>query len=354
MTAKAPTAPAKGPDHAEHDHTGHDHSAGGHDHAAGGDHSGHDHAGHAHTPAVTPQNERVVATGFILTASFMFAEVIGGLMSGSLALIADAGHMLTDAAALALAWAAFRFGRRVADSKRSFGYLRFEVLAGFFNAVALLLLTAWITYEAISRLMEPSPVLAGPMFIVAVIGLIVNIVVFWMLTKGDKDHVNIKGAMLHVLGDLLGSVAAISASIIIYFTGWTPIDPILSVFLSAMILRAGWSLLQNSIHILMEGAPAGIEPDEVRDTLVKNVPGLTDVAHLHVWSITSGRVTATMDITVAPGSDPAAVVARLKEQLSDKYKIEHSTVEIDWSGLLVDCRLAETGPPAGAHAGHSH
>lgn len=335
--------------HSGHDHSGDDHS--GHDHA-GHDHAGHDHAGHAHAPSVTPQNERVVAVSFFLTAGFMVAEVIGGVLSGSLALIADAGHMLTDAAALALAWAAFRFGRRVADKKRTFGYLRFEVLAGFINAVALLLLTAWIAWEAVHRLLEPSPVLAGPMLIVATIGLVVNIAVFWMLTKGDREHVNIKGAMLHVLGDLLGSVAAIGAALVIYATGWTPIDPILSVLLSALILRAGWSLLGNSMHILMEGAPAGIDTDEMKEALAAAVPGLTSVNHLHVWSITSGRPAATMDVTVAPGSDPAAVVAGLKARLAERYAIAHSTVEIDWTGLSVQCRLADATPAPSAHAGH--
>ena len=296
---------------------------------------------------MTSRNERVVLIGFLLTFGFMFAEVIGGLLSGSLALIADAGHMMTDAAALALAWAGFRFGRRAADKKRTFGYMRFEVLAGFVNAVALMLLVAWIAYEAALRLLHPAPVLAGPMMAVAVLGLLVNGGVFYMLMQGDREHVNIKGALLHVMGDLLGSVAAIVAAGIIWLTGCTPIDPILSVLLSALVLRAAWSLLRNSLHILMEGAPSGLDTDEMRARLVGSVPGLADVSHIHVWSITSGRATATMHVALAEGADPASVVRGLKARLAQDYEIGHSTVEIDWEGVAADCPI---GRPVAAGA----
>ena len=195
----------------------------------------------------------------VLTAGFMVAEVIGGLLSGSLALIADAGHMLTDAAALGLAWAGFYFGKRASNATKTFGYMRLEVLAGFVNAVTLFALVAWIAWEAIDRLLAPAPVLAGPMLVVAILGLAVNIAVFLILRGADTEHVNIKGAMLHVMGDLLGSVAAIVAAIAIYFTGWTPIDPILSVLILLLILRSAWALLKNSLHILLEGAPADID-----------------------------------------------------------------------------------------------
>lgn len=321
----------------------------GHDH--GGDH---DHGpGHSHAPEVTSRNERVVLIGFLLTFGFMFAEVIGGLLSGSLALIADAGHMMTDAAALALAWAGFRFGRRAADKKRTFGYMRFEVLAGFVNAVALMLLVAWIAYEAVLRLLHPAPILAGPMMAVAVLGLLVNGGVFYMLMQGDREHVNIKGALLHVMGDLLGSVAAIVAAGIIWLTGWTPIDPILSVLLSALVLRAAWSLLRTSMHILMEGAPSGLDPDEMRARLVGAVPGLADVSHIHVWSITSGRANATLHVALAEGADPAAVVRGLKDRLARDYDIGHSTVEIDWEGAAADCAIGRPAA-AGQDPGHGN
>ena len=202
---------------------------------------GHDHDhDHDHTPTVTSANERKVLLSFFLIFGFMVVEAVGGVLSGSLALLADAGHMLTDAAALALAYAAFRFGRRAADSKRTFGYLRFEVIAGFLNAVTLFAIVAWIAYEAWERLQAPPVILAGPMMIVAVLGLLVNVLVLWIMTRGETDHVNVKGAILHVMGDLLGSVGAIVAAIVIYLTGWTPIDPILSVLCGSSPPGARW------------------------------------------------------------------------------------------------------------------
>ena len=216
----------------------------------------HDHGhDHSHVPTVTSANQRKILISFVLIFTFMIVEAVGGVISGSLALLADAGHMLTDAMALALAYMAFRFGSRAADSKRTFGYLRFEVLAGFINAVTLFAIVAWIVYEAWGRLQAPPVILAGPMMIVAVLGLLINLLVLWIMTRGDTEHVNVKGAILHVIGDLLGSVGAILAAVIIYLTGWTPIDPILSVLVAALILRSAWKLLAKSIHILLEGAP---------------------------------------------------------------------------------------------------
>jgi cobalt-zinc-cadmium efflux system protein len=310
-------AHAESTHHAHHDHDGHGH----HDH---------DHGDHQHAPAVSVANERVVLLGFLLTAGFMFAEVVAGWMSGSLALIADAGHMFTDAAALLLAWAAFRFGRRPADQRRTFGYLRLEVVAGLINALALFALTAWIVWEAFGRLAAPHPVLAGPMLIVAVLGLVVNIVVFLVLSRGDRHHVNIRGAMLHVLGDLLGSAAAIAAALVIWLTNWTPIDPILSVLVCLLILRSAWALFRNSLHILLEGAPAGMVIADIEPTLLAAVPGLAAARHIHVWSITSGSPVATLEIALAPGADAAIVAASVKSILTQRYQIAHATVEISW------------------------
>ncbi|WP_244489010.1 cation diffusion facilitator family transporter [Devosia sp. Root635] len=331
------------PDHAEHEHhDGHDHT--GHDHA-GHDHSDHDHAGHSHAPTVSAGNERVVLIGFLLTAGFMLAEVVAGLLSGSLALIADAGHMLTDAAALLLAWAAFRFGRRASDGKRTFGYMRLEVVAGLINAVTLFALVAWIVYEAIQRFMTPHEVLAGPMFIVAVLGFVINVTVFLVLSRGDKEHVNIRGAMVHVLGDLLGSVAAIVAAVTIWLTGWMPIDPILSVLVSLLVLRSAWKLFRSSLHILMEGTPGNVVIEDLGKALVAEVPGLAAVRHVHVWSITSGRPVATLEIMLAPGANASAVTQAVKQALGADYGITHSTVEIVWDADAPSCALAPDGVP---------
>ncbi len=338
-----------------HDHGhSHDHK---HDHKQDNGHGHgpcHDHDGvHSHAPEVSANNERVVMVGFILTFSFMLAELVGGLMSGSLALIADAGHMFTDAAALALAWAGFRFGRRKSDDKRTFGYMRFEILAGFVNAVTLILLVIWIAYEAVQRLLDPTPVLAGPMMVIAVLGLAVNAGVFWMLTKGDTEHVNIKGAMVHVMGDLLGSVAAIVAAVAIYFTGWTPIDPILSVLLSAIVLRSAWALLKASLNVLMEGTPGNVVVSDLKEKLIASVPGLVNVDHVHVWSITSGQPSATMDVSLSDDADPAEALRAIKAQLSANYGITHSTIEIDMGQGDAGCALDPAKPAAASH-GHDH
>ena len=304
-----------------------------HDHA-----HDHDHSGHSHAPQVSAGNERAVLIGLMLTGTFMIAEVIGGVLSGSLALIADAGHMLTDTVALFLAWLGFRLGRRPADARRSFGYSRLEVLAGLINALTLFALVGWIAYEAVQRFLEPHEVLAGPMFVVAMLGLLVNLTVFWVLSRADADHVNIKGALLHVLGDLLGSVGAIAAAIIIWLTGWMPIDPILSVLVSLLILRSAWALLMRTFNILMEGAPDGFEPDRLQADLAAAIPGLAGVGHLHVWSLSSGQTMATLEIRLEPGADPAAITQAVRRTLLEDHGVNHATIEIDWNGEGLTCQ----------------
>lgn len=317
------------------DHAAHNHSHSDHHHT-----HGHDHAGHSHAPRVSTANERAVLIGLLLTGTFMIAEVVGGVLSGSLALIADAGHMVTDTVALFLAWLGFRLGRRPADARRSFGYSRLEVLAGLINAMTLFALVGWIVYEAVQRFLEPHEVLAGPMMIVAVLGLVVNLVVFRILSNADSDHVNIKGALLHVLGDLLGSVGAIVAAAVIWLTGWMPIDPILSVFVSLLILRSAWALLMRTFNILMEGAPDGFDPARLQQELVSNIQGLAAIGHLHVWSLSSGQTMATLEIRVAPGADAAEVTQSVREKLESEHGVSHATIEIDWNGSGTTCHTA--------------
>lgn len=320
---------------------------------AGHDHSGHD---HDHTPTVTRDNERKVLLSFSLIFTFMIVEVVGGLVSGSLALLADAGHMLTDAAALGLAYLAFRFGRRLADSRRTFGYLRFEVVAGFVNAITLFAIVVWIGFEAWRRFQAPSVVLAGPMLAVAVVGLLVNVLVFWILTRGDAEHVNIKGAALHVMGDLLGSVGAVAAAIVISLTGWTPIDPILSVVVSVLILGSAWKLLGKSLHILLEGAPDDAAPEAIIKRAKEVVPGVAEISHVHVWSITSGRTLATLHVRPAADEDARAVVQAVERLLKTEFNIEHPTIAVDWNEGDVACSLSSDPAPAGhpPHEDHTH
>ena len=333
--------------HSHSDHDGHDHSK--HDHSHGGSHD-HD---HSHVPTVTKDNERKILISFFIIFTFMIVEAVGGVISGSLALLADAGHMLTDAIALGLAYVAFRLGRRAIDSRRTFGYARFEVIAGLVNALTLFGIVGWIIYEAIERFQQPYEILAGPMMLVAVIGLLVNIFVLWFLTRGDTDHVNVKGAVLHVMGDLLGSVGAILASVIILYTGWTPIDPILSVLVSLLILRSAWKLLKNTLHILLEGAPDNAGSVEISEHLMKTVPGIQSVNHIHVWSLTSGRVLATLQVQPMEGVDVRAVMKQVEAELNTKFSIEHPTIGIDWDGVAT-CTLEKPNAAALSHVGHSH
>jgi len=321
-----------------------------------------DHAGHSHTPAITEGNERKVLLAFTITFFFMIVEAAGGFLSGSLALIADAGHMLTDAAALALAYAAFRFGRRAADQRRTYGYERFEVIAGLINAITLFAIVVWIVYEAVQRFRQPEQILAGPMMAVAVMGLLVNILAYRILSRGDTEHVNVRGAALHVLGDMLGSVGAIGAAIVIYFTGWMPIDPILSVVVALLILRSAWSLLTNSMHILLEGAPGGITPEAVSTHLKNTVPGLDEASHIHVWSLTSGKALATLHVRPHPDADPRRVAEAAQKSLMERFGIAHSTVAIDWPDAPdATCRLGDASAPGGTsdhensgHDEHDH
>ena len=288
---------------------------------------GHSHIGHA--------NERRVFWAMVVTALFMGAEFAGGLISGSLALIADAGHMLTDAAALALAWGAFRIARRPPDQLRSYGYDRFQVLAAFTNGLVLLALVAWILKEAFERIMTPAPIMATPMLVIAVLGLFVNIASFRILSGGDKENINIQGAMLHIIGDLLGSVAAIFAAVVILWTGWTPIDPILSVLVALLILRSAWVLVKKAAHILMEGVPDSIDVEELKSDLVAAVPGLVDAHHIHVWLLTAERPLLTMHATVDDHSDTETVMVGIKARLLERHGIDHSTIQVE-SGACAD------------------
>lgn len=210
---------------------------------------------HAHVQQADESNMKRVMVALVLTGAFMFVEVIGGILSGSLALLADAGHMLTDTMALALAAAAFHVSKRPPGGNLTYGYQRFQILAAFVNGLSLLGIVGWILYEAVERFITPRDILGETMLIVAVAGLVVNLISFAVLHTGDQENLNIRGAALHVAGDLLGSVAAIVAAIVIIYSGWTLIDPILSVAVAFLILRSAWSLVKRSAHVLLEGAP---------------------------------------------------------------------------------------------------
>lgn len=295
-------------------------------------HHGHSHGhshGHGHSHSHGGENNRTrVGIAAALTGLFMVAEVMGGLISGSLALLADAGHMLTDFAALAMAWGAFTIAKRPADWKHTFGYDRFSILVAFVNGLTLFLVAAWILWEAFHRIQSPGEILAGPMLWIAIAGLVVNLVVFKILTGADQDNLNIRGAVLHVLGDLLGSVAAIIAALVIMKTGWLPIDPILSVLVAILILRSAWFLVKDSAHILLEGAPAHIDRRAIREDLPEHIEGLIRVEHIHAWSITPERPILTLEAFVKDGVSLESVSQAIKTRLKSEFHIDHATVDV--------------------------
>jgi cobalt-zinc-cadmium efflux system protein len=286
------------------------------------------HEGHAHHHHAGAHETRLLAA-FGLTASFMLVELVGGLWAGSLALIADAGHMLTDAGALALAWAAARATRRPHDARRTYGYHRLEVLAAFVNGAVLVGVVAWILVEAASRLLAPAPVLGGPTLAIAVVGLLVNLAAFAVLHRGGSDNLNVRGAALHVMGDLLGSLAAIVAGAVILATGWTPIDPLLSILVALLVLRSAWFLLRRSGHILLEGAPDWLDEAELKAELRAAVPEVADVHHLHVWMLTPERPLMTLHARIAPEADPRRALAAISGFLGRRYGVDHATVQIE-------------------------
>ncbi len=312
---------------AKHDHAGHDH--------AGHDHSDH---GHSHAPDVTARNSKAVAIAACLTGGFMVVEAVGGVLSGSLALLADAAHMVTDTASLALAWWAFQQSRKPANDALTFGRHRLPVLVAFANAVILILLSLWIVIEAVERLVTPTTVLAGPMLIVAFVGLGVNVAAFFILTRGGDNSLNIRSAVLHVLGDLLGSVAAIVAALVIMATGWMPIDPILSVLVSVLILRSAVAVLRQSAHILLEGAPEGVDRDNLAETLVDANDGLTEVHHIHVWSLSEGKAQATLHAVIPDPAQDERVTGNVRRLLRSRFGIEHVTIEVERPGSCADSK----------------
>ena len=315
-----------------------------HNHAHGGsDHHGHHHGslGHSHAHNAS---ERRGALAAVLIGSFMLAEVAGGILSGSLALLADAGHMLTDFASLVLAWLAFRLARRPADGRRTYGFDRVQILVAFVNGLSLFAICAWIAWEAIQRMMAPEPVLGGLMLVVAVLGFAVNVGAFLALNGADKNNMNVRGAMLHVLGDLLGSVAAIVGALVILATGWTPVDPILSLVVAGIVLRSAWSLVAESAHVLLEGAPHGLDAGAIPTDLAAHVEGVEDVHHVHAWSITPDRPMVTLHARICDGADVDLTIRAIKARLHSRFAVDHATVEIEREVCADDRSVAHSHP----------
>ncbi|HSX60605.1 MAG TPA: cation diffusion facilitator family transporter [Tahibacter sp.] len=344
----------------------HDHD---HDHGHGPDaHShGHSHAelddearGHVAAYAGDRKRTRKLMLAFALTTLMLVVEAVGGWLSGSLALVADAGHMLVDALALLFAWLGAHFAQRPADARRSFGYARLEVLVGYTNALSQFVLVGWIVFEAIQRFQTPAPILSGMMLLVAIAGLGVNLLVLGVLGGHDHDDLNTAGARLHVLGDLLGSLGAVSAALLVRYFDWLSADPAISIFVSLLILNSAWRLLRRSAHILLEGVPEGVEVDAIVGGVETDVPGVREVHHVHVWQLAGGVRVATLHARLNEGTAPDDAILEVGRALRRRFGIEHVTVQLDG----VNCHAPACEPPKDVrprpacpghgHHGHSH
>lgn len=322
-----------------HHHASHDHAHEGHAHAG----HRHEHRDHDHDHA--PRSERRLLWAFALTTITLVAEAVGGWISGSLALLADAAHMLVDAAALLFAWLGALFARRPADARRSFGYARFEVLVGYTNALTQVFLVAWIAFEAATRFLAPAPILSGTMLVVAVAGLVVNLVVLRVLGGHDHDDVNTAGARLHVIGDLLGSLGAVAAALVVRYLGWLWADPLISVIVALLILNSAIRLLRRCAHILLEGVPEGADVERVSATVEGEAEGVRDVHHVHVWQLSGGQRMATLHARLHDGVSPDHAIGAIQQVLRVRFGIAHATVQVE----DLACPQADCGSAARAH-----
>ncbi|CAG9623676.1 cation diffusion facilitator family transporter [Sutcliffiella rhizosphaerae] len=278
------------------------------------------------------KNKKALMLSFIIIFTYMFVEVIGGILTNSLALLSDAGHMLSDAVALGLSYVALAFGEKKATLTKTFGYKRFEILAAFINGLTLIGISVYIFYEAYRRIQDPPDVVSGGMLTIAVIGLIVNIIAAYILMSADKEHnLNVKSAFLHVIGDLLGSVGAIVAALLILFFGWNMADPIASVVVAVLIIISGYRVTRDSFHILMEGAPRNLKVEDIRHSLLQ-IDGVKEVHDLHIWSITSEFPALSCHLVIDDSISHQKALAKANEILQHTFHLKHTTIQIDLFG----------------------
>ena len=293
-----------------------------HSHDAGEGHA-HDHTAGA--------NSKMLTLALVLTATFLVAEVVGGIVYNSLALLSDAAHMMTDVAALAIALLAIKVGNRPADERRTFGYRRLEILAATFNAMLLFVVAIYVFVEAIGRFREPQQVESTGMMIIAVLGLIVNLISMRLLASGRDASFNVKGAYLEVWADMLGSVGVVAGALAIKFTGWTWVDPLVAVAIGVWVLPRTWILLRDTTNVLLEGVPSGMSLNEIRKA-IKDVPGIVDVHDVHLWSTSNDQISFTSHISVKDGENQAVARRAVETMLSEKFGIVHSTIQVEAEG----------------------
>jgi len=282
---------------------------------------------HDHGSAGARHRGRLFAA-LALTTTYMLVEAITGVLTGSLVLVADAGHMLTDVAGLSLALVAIWFAQRPANARKTYGYYRAEILAALLNALLLFAVSAYIFYEAYDRLREPPEITSVPLLVVASIGLGINLVSAALLMSGAGQSINVRGAFLEVVSDILGSVGAIAASVIILTTGWRYADPLFAAAVGLFILPRTWHLLKVALDVLLEGTPANIELPDVRQSMLAQ-PGVQSVHDLHVWTVTSGFIALSGHVQVREGIDRDALLVALRQSLASRFDIEHVTIQVE-------------------------
>ncbi|MFJ1756065.1 cation diffusion facilitator family transporter [Kitasatospora sp. NPDC088134] len=325
----------------------HEHEHGGHDHEGAG-HGGTGHAGHSH--AVSADADRKwLWSALVLLVVFMAGEVVVGFAARSLALISDAAHMLTDAASIALALVAMRLAARPARGGYTYGLKRAEILSAQANGVTLLVLSAWLGYEAVTRLISPPAVEGKLVLVTALVGVVVNVAAAWCMSKANRSSLNVEGAFQHVLTDLYAFIATAVAGAVVLFTGFVRADAIASLVVVALMLRAGVGLVRDSARIFLEAAPAGIDPDRVADRLVA-VEQVEEIHDLHIWEITSNQPALSAHILVTPGGDCHAVQRELQRRLREEYRITHATLQVDHVGESDADGLLQIAPSSAAAA----
>ncbi|WP_379158187.1 cation diffusion facilitator family transporter [Paenibacillus sp. sgz5001063] len=319
--------------HPGHPHEHHQEQSHVHKDEHGHSHSGHSHS-HSHSHSHGPNNKKGLLIALVITGGIMFLEFFGGLVTGSLALLSDSGHMLSDTASLALSLVAMIFAVRPPSLKNSYGFYRFEIMAALFNGVTLFVIAGFIIWEAWQRFFAPPAVASGTMMIIAAIGLLANLISAWSLMhKSDtKDNINIRSAYLHIMGDALGSVGALLAGLLMKLFSWYVADPIISVLVALLILRGAWGVLKQAFHILMEGTPDAVNTDEIKEAL-HGIDGVIGVHDLHVWTITSGMDALSGHLLIKDQADPHSILQEAISIVEDKFKIQHATLQIENSSL---------------------
>lgn len=311
--------------------------------------------GHDHTHGA---NKKILAISLSIITIYMVVEVIGGILTNSLALLADAGHMLSDAISLGIALLAFKLGGKAADYSKTYGYKRFEILAAVLNGATLVLVALYIFYEAVGRFQNPPEIASTGMLIIAIIGLMVNILVAWIMMRGGdvEENLNMRGAYLHVISDMLGSVGAVAAALLIMFFGWGWADPLASVIVAVLVLRSGYFVMKSGFHVLMEGSPQHINVDNVIKTL-QNTIGIESVHDLHVWSITSGLNALSCHAVVDDqmSIDESEQMLRKIEHDLEHQNIHHVTIQLETSAHLHDSSiLCKVQAGSSGHHHHTH